>query len=67
MNGDITDNSIDDLTWDGADFLESMRDQRVWNRAKDTMKKTVGSTTFDVVKQTCTLVAIQMIKSNLGI
>lgn len=67
MNGDITDNSIDGLTWDGADFLESMRDQRVWDRARDTIKKTVGSTTFEVVKQTCTLVATQMIKSNLGI
>ena len=67
MNGDITDSSIDGLTWDGADYLESMRDSRVWNKAKSTIKKAVGSTTFDVVKQTCTLVATQMIKSNLGI
>ncbi len=67
MNGDITDSSIDGLTWDGADYLESMRDNRVWNKAKSTIKKAVGSTTFDVVKQTCTLVATQMIKSNLGI
>ena len=67
MNGDITDSSIDGLTWDGADYLESMRDSRVWNKAKSTIKKAVGSTTFDVVKQTCTLVATQMIKSNLEI
>ena len=67
MNGDITDSSIDGLTWDGADYLESMRDSRVWNKAKSTIKKAVGSTTFDVVKQTCTLVATQMVKSNLGI
>lgn len=67
MNGDIVDNCINGLTWDGADFLESMRDQRVWNRARDTIKKSVGSTTFEVVKQTCTLVATQMIKNNLGI
>ena len=67
MNGDIIDNSIDGLTWDGADYLECMRDLRVWNKAKSTIKKTVGSTTFDVVKQTCTLVATQMIKNNLGL
>ena len=67
MNGDITDNSIDGLTWDGADYLESMRDQRVWFKARDAIKRSVGSTTFDVVKQTCTLIATQLIKSNIGV
>lgn len=67
MNGDIIENQMCGLTWDGADFLESMRDQRVWNKAKEVIKKTVGSTTFEVVKQTCTLVAAQMVKSSLGV
>lgn len=67
MNGYVIDSCINGLTWDGADFLESMRDQKVWGKARDVIREAVGSTTFDVVKQTCSFVATQMIKNNLGI
>lgn len=66
MNGNIMDGCIYGLTWEGADFLESMRDRRIWTKARQTIKETVGTTTLDVVKQTCTLVATQMIKNKLG-
>lgn len=66
LSGEIIEGCINGLTWDGADFLESMRDNGVWEKAKDAIKRTVGSTTFDVVKQTCSLVAMQMIKTSIG-
>lgn len=66
MNRDIIEGCIYGLTWEGADFLESMRDRRIWTKARQTIKETVGTTTLDVVKQTCTLVATQMIKNKLG-
>ncbi len=66
MSGDVIDDCINGVTWDGADFLESVRNSSVWRKAKATIKETVGSTTFEVVKQTCSLVAIQMIKNKLG-
>lgn len=60
--GDYVSTSIKGLTWDGQDFLESMRDKKVWSKAKKVIRETVGSTTFSVIKETCNLVALSMIK-----
>lgn len=65
--GEIISASISGLTWDGLDYLDAMRDDRVWSRAKKAIASTVGSTTFDVIKQACTMVATEMIKSGLGL
>jgi len=58
---------VSGLTWDGQDFLDAMRDSRVWDKAKKAIKEAVGSTTFDVVKATCSSVATALIRTNLGI
>ena len=56
---------IDALTWSGQDFLSALSDQRVWKKVKDILAKSVGTTTFAVIKQTAELVAIQLIKKHL--
>lgn len=38
------------LTWDGCDYLDAIRDMRVWSRVKKAIRESVGSTTFEVVK-----------------
>lgn len=56
---------IDGLTWDGADYLDAIRDARVWDRTKQVIKDTVGSTTLSVVKETAVAVATNLIKAAL--
>lgn len=63
----VVSGTIHCLTWDGQDFLEGMRDQRVWETVKKAIYETVDSTTFDVIKSACSMVSTSMIKSHLGI
>lgn len=67
VNHDVTDLYIAAVTWDGLDYLDSIRDPKVWAKVKKTVKEAVGSTTFEVVKWTGSLVAMSMVKAKLGI
>lgn len=51
------------LTWDGCDYLDAIRDERVWERTKKVVSETVGSTTMAVVKSAAVAVAEALIKS----
>lgn len=64
--GDVTDCTVSGLTWDGRDYLDAMRDARVWSRAKRAIADSVGSTTFDVVKRVCVAVATKMALEAVG-
>lgn len=57
---------VDGLTWDGCDFLDSMRDDRVWDRAKRLIRETVGSTSLTVLRTVCAKVAESMVLGQLG-
>ena len=57
---------VDGLTWEGLDLLDAMRSQRVWDRARDAIRRSVGSTTLDVVKAVCCKVASDMAMAALG-
>lgn len=59
-NKEVISGTVQGLTWSGRDYLESMKDSRVWNRAKDAISQTVGPTTLEVVKHTCSMIASQM-------
>jgi hypothetical protein len=61
--GDIISAGVDGLTWDGQDFYEALADERIWRKARDLIAKTVGTTTFDVIRETLKHVAITLIKS----
>ena len=52
---------IDGLTWQGCDYLDAVRDARVWEKTKETVKKAVGSTTMSVIKDTAVKVASKLI------
>lgn len=66
MNGETLSLAVSGLTWDGQDYLDAIRDPKVWAKVKKTVKEAVGSTTFEVVKQTGALVAMSMVKASLG-
>lgn len=58
---------IDGLTWEGQDMLDAVRDARVWSRARDAIRRGVGSTTFGVVKSVCEAAAVGLAKGGLGL
>lgn len=52
-NGDPVDARISRLTNEGHDFLDAVRDDTIWNKAKAVLKSSAASATADVVKDTC--------------
>jgi DNA-binding transcriptional ArsR family regulator len=52
----------DRLTWQGHEFLESARDNTIWNKAKEIMAKT-GGFAFEVAKP----LLISLVKQQLGL
>ena len=65
--GDITDGYIKALTWSGCDYLDAIRDDGVWRRTKAVISEAVGDTTLPTIKEAASMVAIQLIKANLGV
>lgn len=59
-SGRVISATVSALTWDGQDYLDAMRDDRVWSRAKAAIAKGVGSTTFGVIKAVCVEVATKL-------
>ncbi len=66
MNGSTIELTVSGITWDGQDYLDSIREPKVWGRVKKTLAGTVGSTTLDVVRQTASMVALVMVREGLG-
>lgn len=60
---DAVGGTIYALTWDGCDFLDAIREDKVWCKTKQVVKDTVGSTTLGVIKQTAITVATKLIES----
>jgi hypothetical protein len=50
------------LTWQGHEFIESARDNKTWNKAKEIMAKT-GGFVFEVAKP----LLISLVKQQLGL
>ena len=56
---------VSGLTWDGQDYLDAIRDERVWDKAMDAIARTVGSCTFETMKAVCVKAATDMAISGL--
>lgn len=56
---------INGLTWDGCDYLDAIRNDRVWSKVVHAISSTVGTTTLSVVKQIAEKVAIATIQNAL--
>ena len=39
------------LTWEGHEFLEASRDDKIWNKAKELVLDKTGTLPFEVLKQ----------------
>jgi hypothetical protein len=40
-----------ELTWDGHDFLQTMRDDTIWKKAKEQVLKPGASWSFEILKE----------------
>lgn len=67
FGGVVVGGTVKALTWEGCDYLDAIRDEGVWRRTKKAVSEAVGDTTLATIKETASMVAIQLIKANLGI
>lgn len=56
---------IEALTWDGADFLDSIRSDSVWEKTKDAIKRTVGETSLDIIKRVAFEISLKLIMQSI--
>ena len=54
------------LTWDGCDYLDAVRENKVWAKTKKVVSESVGSTTIAVLKQVAEKVALNMALNAIG-
>lgn len=50
MTGGYSFASVVQLTWEGNDFLDSVKNDKVWSKVKQAIAKTTGGASFEVVK-----------------
>lgn len=66
MGGSVAYGKVIALTWDGCDYLDAIRDDRVWAKSKDAIRKAVGSTTMGLMKETAVAIGKQAILAGIG-
>lgn len=66
-SGRVLAANLGPLTWEGYDYLDSIRSDAVWRKPKQAIAKTVGDASLSVVKSVCTALATALIKESLGI
>ena len=58
---EIYDPIILEMTWSGHEFLDSARNETVWNKGKELIKQHGGSVPFEVLKSVLNQVALSLI------
>jgi len=61
-----TDFFIQRLTWNGHEFLDSIRSDTVWKKTKDKFTEKGIDMTFDLVKSVATDIAAALIRGTTG-
>lgn len=51
------------LTWEGHDFLDNIRDEGIWAKVVDKLKSVSGTASLEVIKG----IAVEAIKQQLGL
>jgi len=53
------------ITWQGHEFIAATRDESIWNKTQQTLKKVSGSATLAIVQEIATKLAMKAIESQL--
>lgn len=59
--------TVNGLTWSGYDYLDAIRSDTVWQKAKTAIRETVKDAPLSVIKEVCISISTSLIKSNLGL
>ena len=59
----VTDYRPNRITWDGHEFLDAVRDPKIWTETKSELSKISGATTIEVIKQ----LAVSLTKTAIGL
>lgn len=65
-SGAVVRATVSGLTWEGADYLDAIRDDGLWRKTKEALKSS-GAVTFGAVKEIAVAVAVASAKAMLGI
>ncbi len=66
-NGEPVRATVRSLTWEGHDFLDAVRDERVWVRVREAVAGSAGSVAFDTMKRLAGRVAEGLVSVHLGL
>lgn len=53
--------SVGQLTWEGHDFLDKVREETVWNKIKDVVAQKGATLTFEIIKSVAPSIISSMI------
>ena len=53
------------LTWEGNDFLDSVRNESIWEKVRSTIGQATGTASFEVFKNVASSMALEAIKAFL--
>ncbi len=67
ISGGPTDFFIQRLTWDGHEFINSIRSETVWGKTKGKFAEKGIDMTFDLVKSVATDIAATLIRGATGV
>jgi DNA-binding transcriptional ArsR family regulator len=62
-----TDFTANRLTWNGHEFLDSVRSDTVWNKTKKTFATKGIDMTFDLVRSIATEISVAVIRGSAGV
>lgn len=67
LGGRVASATVVRLTWDGCDYLDAIKSDQVWSKAKEAIETSVGDVTLSVAKSVCTALSLALVKQALGI
>ena len=56
---------VSGLTWEGYEYLDAVRSNRVWEKAKSAVSKSIGEASLSVMKELCSSIALSIAKSSI--
>lgn len=59
--GNCVSGVVKALTWEGADFLDNIRNNTAWERTKDKIRKTVGTCAMQLLPKVAESVVLDML------
>lgn len=67
VTGEVQSAFADGLTWQGQDFLASIRSDKVWAKMKLALRKSIGSASWETIRSVGVKLGTAALEAQLGI